>query len=87
MSTRNITITSKNQITLPIEYVRNLHLTRNRVLQIELRGGAIVLTPRPTLGDTMRRFWGKHHAQRPLSDEEIKQAVRTSSVERVAKSL
>jgi bifunctional DNA-binding transcriptional regulator/antitoxin component of YhaV-PrlF toxin-antitoxin module len=87
MSTRNITITSKNQITLPIDFVRNMHLTRNRVLQIELRGKAIVLTPQPMLGDTMRQFWGKHNAKRPLSDDEIKQAVRTSSVERIAKGL
>jgi hypothetical protein len=87
MSTRNITITSKNQITLPIEYVRSMHLTRNRVLQVELRGGAIILTPQPTLNDTMRQFWSKHNAKRPLSDEEIKQAVRTSSVEKISKSL
>lgn len=87
MSAKNITITSKNQITLPAEYVRDLQLTRNRVLHVELRGRAIVLTPQPALADTMRQFWGKHKAKQPLTDEEIKQAVRASSVARVAKTL
>lgn len=87
MTSKNITITSKNQITLPIEYVRKMHLERSRVLQVELRGKTIVLTPQPALADTMRQFWGKHKAKRPLTDEEIKQAVRTSSAERAAKNL
>jgi hypothetical protein len=82
MQTKNITITSKNQVTLPIDYVRSMCLTKNRVLQVELRGKSIVLTPQPTLGDTIRQFWGKHHAKHPLTDEELKQAIRTSSVGR-----
>lgn len=87
MQTKNITITSKNQITLPIEYVRNMRLAQNRVLQVELRGKSIVLTPQPTLGDSMRQFWGKHHAKRPLTDEELKQAIRTSSVKGITKTI
>lgn len=86
MQTKNITITSKNQITLPIEYIRNMHLVQNRVLKVELRGKALILTPQPALGDTMRQFWGKHHAKRPLTDDELKQAVRTSSVTRSTKT-
>jgi len=64
-----------------------MRLARNRVLQAELRGGAIVLTPQPALGDTMRQFWGKHKADRPLSDDELKQAIRDSPVGRVSKSV
>ncbi len=75
MTIKNITITSKNQITLPAEYVRNMRLARNRVLQAELKGRVIVLTPQPALGDIMRQFWGKHHAKRSLTDEEIKQII------------
>ena len=86
MNAKNITITSKNQVTLPAEYVRDLQLARNRVLQVELRGKTIVLTPQPTLIDTMRQFWGKHHATHSLTDEEIKQAVQASSVARVTKT-
>lgn len=63
-----------------------MRLTRSRVMQVELRDGALVLTPQPVLGDTMRQFWGKHNAKRPLTDEEIKQAVRASSVARITKT-
>ncbi len=87
MKTKKLTITSKNQITLPIEYVRKMQLTRNRVLQVELRGGAIVLTPQPALGETMRQFWGKHKLDRPLGSNELKQAVRDSAVERLSRDI
>ena len=87
MTPRNITVTSKNQITLPAEYVRRIGLDRNRVMRAELRGDAIVLTPQATLGDSMRQFWGKHQAKRPLTDEEIKQAVRSSATGRLTKDL
>ncbi len=87
MNTRNITVTSKNQITLPADYVRQVGLTRNRVMRAELRGDAIVLTPQATLGNSMRQFWGKHQAKRPLTDEEIKQAIRSSSTARLTKNI
>jgi AbrB family looped-hinge helix DNA binding protein len=85
MTTKNVTVTTKNQITIPAEYVRSLHLAQGRVLRVELHGGTIVLTPQPALGDTMRQFWGKHKAKRPLTDEEIKQAVRSRAA-RVTKN-
>ena len=87
MKTKKITVTSKNQITLPIEYVRKMNLTRNRVLQAELRDGAIVLTSQPALGNTMRQFWRKHRVDRPLSDDELKRAVRDSSAERLSRDI
>jgi bifunctional DNA-binding transcriptional regulator/antitoxin component of YhaV-PrlF toxin-antitoxin module len=87
MNTKNVTITSKNQVTLPADYVRKMQLARNRVLKAELRGRVIVLTPQPALGATMQQFWGKHQAHRPLSDDELKQAVRTSSIERLSRDL
>lgn len=79
MRTKNVTITSKNQVTLPADYVRKLQLARSRVLSVELKGEAIVLTPRPTLASTMQRFWGRHHAARPATDEELRQAARTAA--------
>lgn len=82
MSTKNVTVTSKNQITLPIDFVRSLRLSRTRMLRAELHAGTITLTPQPGLKDTMRRFWGKHHAVRPLTDTEITQAVREHSAAR-----
>ncbi len=86
MSTRNVTITSKNQITLPTEYVKALHLSRSRVLEAEVQDGRIILSPQPVLSDKMKQFWGRHSAGHPLTDDEIKQAVRTASAERAAKN-
>ncbi|HVC36663.1 MAG TPA: AbrB/MazE/SpoVT family DNA-binding domain-containing protein [Candidatus Dormibacteraeota bacterium] len=85
MSTRNVTITSKNQITLPSEYVKALHLSQSRVLGAEVLDGRIVLSRQPALGDAMKQFWGKHSAKHPLTNNELKRAIRTSSKERTAK--
>lgn len=87
MKTKDISITSKNQITLPTEYVRIMQLARNRVLRAEIRKGSIVLTPQPTLSHKMQQFWGKHSAKRPLTDEELKQATRSVAAARAAKSI
>ncbi|MEO7364519.1 MAG: AbrB/MazE/SpoVT family DNA-binding domain-containing protein [Candidatus Saccharimonadales bacterium] len=78
MITKNVTITSKNQITLPSEYVNLLQLAQNRVLLAELRGGKIILSPQPDLAEAMQQFWGKHSAKRPLTESELKLAVRSS---------
>jgi antitoxin component of MazEF toxin-antitoxin module len=86
MTTRNVTMTSKNQITLPSDYVKTLHLTRSRVLQVHLQDGKIVLSPQPALGDVMKQFWDKHSAKQALSEAELKQAVRTSSAARASKT-
>lgn len=85
MNTRSVTVTRKNQITLPAEYVKALHLSQSRVLNAEVQGGRIVLSPQPILSDTMKQFWGKHSANRPLTDDEIKQAIRASSAERAVR--
>ena len=85
MSTRNVTITSKNQITLPSEYVKALHLSQSRVLRAEVLDGRIMLSPQPDLGDAMKQFWGKHSAKHPLTNNELKGAIRTSSAERATR--
>lgn len=85
MAIKNVTITSKNQITIPSEYVKLLQLTQSRVLRADLDDGKIVLTPQPALGDVMQQFWGKHSAKQALTEAEITQAVRTISAERSSK--
>ncbi len=87
MSTQNITITSKNQITLPSEYVKALRLTKSRIMEAEIKDGKIVLSPQPALGAVMKKFWGKHHAQHAVSDGELKRAIRQRSAEKAAKAL
>ena len=85
MAIKNVTITSKNQITIPSAYVKLLQLTQSRVLRADLDDGKIVLTPQPALGDVMQQFWGKHSAKQALTEAEITQAVRTISAERSSK--
>jgi len=87
MESRDITITSKNQITLPAHFVRKMHLDRNRVIHAEIRDGSIVLTPQPTLASSMQRYWGKHHAGQPLTEDELKEAIRSSATDRLTKSI
>jgi bifunctional DNA-binding transcriptional regulator/antitoxin component of YhaV-PrlF toxin-antitoxin module len=82
MSTKNVTVTSKNQVTLPSEYVKVLNLAQSRVLQAEVQEGKIILTPQPALSIAMKKFWSKHNANRALTNEEIKQATRTIAAER-----
>jgi bifunctional DNA-binding transcriptional regulator/antitoxin component of YhaV-PrlF toxin-antitoxin module len=86
MTTKNVTITSKNQITLPSEYVNLLQLTQNRVLRADLHDGKIILSPQPDLGEAMQKFWSKHNVQQPLTEVELKQAVRSSAAKRVSKA-
>ena len=85
MNTRNMTLTSKNQITIPAGYVKALRLGQNRVLRAELRDETVVLTPHPILSDEMQKFWGKHSAKRLFTDAEIKQAVRSVVAKKAAK--
>ena len=60
-------------------------LPRNPVLLAELQGETT--TPQPAPASTMRRFWNKHHAKRPLTDKELKDAARTSATKKLRKNL
>ena len=86
MISKNVTITSKNQITLPADYVKQLNLAKNRVLRAEVHGESIILSLQPTLRDSMQKYWDKHNAAHPLTDEEIKKAIRARSVEQITKN-
>jgi bifunctional DNA-binding transcriptional regulator/antitoxin component of YhaV-PrlF toxin-antitoxin module len=86
MTTKNVTITSKNQITLPSEYVNALQLSQNRVLRADLHDGKIILSPQADLGEAMRQFWDKHSVKRPLTEAELQLAVRSSATKRASKA-
>lgn len=80
MTSKSVTITSKNQITLPAEFVRNLNLTKSRKLSLQRRGNTLILKPQiadDILG-RMQKHWKHQAAKRPLSDKELKQAIRDS---------
>jgi bifunctional DNA-binding transcriptional regulator/antitoxin component of YhaV-PrlF toxin-antitoxin module len=86
MKIRNVTITSKNQITLPSEYVKSLGLNKSRVLRSELKEGKIVLTPQAPLNDVMKQFWSKHSVHKTVSDKELKQAAHEIASKRATRT-
>ncbi len=75
-----VTITSKNQITLPAQYVRKLKLTRNRTLKVTEKRGVLELKPQPSFEEVMAPIWKEMKKQlkgkKPLTDEELNQAIR-----------
>jgi len=80
MTSKNVTITSKNQITLPAEYVRELHLAKSRKLSVQRHGNALILKPQTAddILEKLQKHW-KHQAnKRPLSEAELKRAIRDS---------
>lgn len=77
MNRLNVTITSKNQITLPAEYVRQMGLSKNRRLNVRQRGDELVLKPEDDIEKHFQKLW----AQLPKvagtkSDAELKRATR-----------
>jgi bifunctional DNA-binding transcriptional regulator/antitoxin component of YhaV-PrlF toxin-antitoxin module len=82
MNTKEITVTSKNQVTIPAEYVRKLGLAKNRVLKASIKGDTIFLTAEPALSTQMQKYWDKHRAAKPLDDAALKRAIRTSAAKR-----
>ncbi len=57
MTTKNITITSKNQITIPADIVRKLQLNKYRQLTIHRRGDELILKAQPDLEKQLSDIW------------------------------
>lgn len=75
-----VTLTSKNQLTLPAELVRQLGLTRNRKLRVERQGDTLMLTMQKDFDaqiDDIQQL-AKPYVKRALSDAELK-AARTEA--------
>lgn len=84
---KTVTLTSKNQITIPAEIVRQLKLDKTRKLVIEVEKDRLVLKRQKDLEE----IWADFHTQikpqiiRPLSDEEIRRARQEAHEERVGR--
>ena len=57
MTTKSIAITSKNQITIPAEIVRELKLDKSRRLTIRKRGDELILKAQPNLEEKLSDIW------------------------------
>jgi len=89
MKTVKATITSKNQLTLPAKLVRKYNLDKNRLVVITEKKNSIEIRPQPSLEERMRPHWEKFRATRPnikpLSEKQLKQAIRESVAEGATK--
>ncbi|HLA49439.1 MAG TPA: AbrB/MazE/SpoVT family DNA-binding domain-containing protein [Candidatus Saccharimonadales bacterium] len=86
---KTITLTSKNQITIPAELVRQLKLDKNRRLEVEKRGKTIMLTPEISVEERLEAHWAKmsKYIKRSLSDEDIRRAREEAHEERADRLL
>lgn len=80
-----VTLTSKNQVTIPVAAVRRLGLDASRRLTVEERAGEIVLKPELPIEKRFEKLWAanKPLVKRALSDDELrggKQAAREEHV-------
>lgn len=80
MNTYTVTITSKNQITLPIHLVRKFNLQKGQKLQVDSEGSSIKLKKQPSLEETMAPFHAeiakKLKGKKPPTNEELSRAAR-----------
>lgn len=77
--TATIKITSKHQLTVPAQAVRQLHLSAGDFLHYELRGNTLILKPRPSVGQRLQTVWQQNAKTNRgvASDASIKQTLGT----------
>ena len=80
MNAQEITLTSKNQITIPAKIAKSIGLSKGSILHITSKGNQIILTKDQGLSSLMPKYW--RQTKVVLSDQEIKLAVRQSAVRR-----
>jgi bifunctional DNA-binding transcriptional regulator/antitoxin component of YhaV-PrlF toxin-antitoxin module len=77
MTTKSVTITSKNQITIPAYLVREMQLSTHRRLSIRKQGNELILKPEPALQDQLQKIWKQLPTFKgTISDEELKRTTR-----------
>ena len=77
---KDLTITSKNQITIPVSFVKKLNLSNGRSLQAYLQGDSIILKSNNNLKSDMQKFWPKRQTNVSLNDEQLKLATKQAVV-------
>ena len=83
MTTGIITLTSKNQISLPAAYVRKINLAPSRRFTYRQRGDEIILKPEPSLHEALEELRSKLSKPIPsLTAEELNQEIRNSYADR-----
>lgn len=84
MAYKEITVTSKNQITIPSAFAEELKISKGMVLTANIQGNKIILTQPSKLSTRMKQFWGKRTKNVHLNDDELKSAIKKSAIKRVS---
>ena len=73
----SVSLTSKNQITLPIALVRQAALNKGTRFSARLENGAIVLQPQTDIRTTIKDIQADMRllVKKPLSDNELQKAL------------
>lgn len=86
-----ISLTSKNQITIPAKLVRELGFDKTRRLRVEKRGKAVTLTAEPVVEAQFDQLWSDMAPKiKPLPAADLgraKAGAWSSAVRRKAKKL
>jgi bifunctional DNA-binding transcriptional regulator/antitoxin component of YhaV-PrlF toxin-antitoxin module len=77
---KDLTITSKNQITIPVSFVKKLNLSNGRSLRAYLQGDSIILKSNNNFKSDMQKFWSKRQTNVSLNDEQLKLATKQAVV-------
>ena len=85
MNTYTVTITSKNQITLPAKLVRQMKLEKNKHLEVTERKGEIIMSVKPSLKERMQKYKTMHHAKQPVTDEKLCEGLARIVAEKATK--
>ncbi len=85
MNIYTLTVTSKNQVTLPADVVRQLSIARNRKMELRVEGDSLRLTPRRSLQEAMKKYKDRHHAKAALASEDIQKATAAIIAEKAAR--
>lgn len=75
---QSVSISSKNQLTIPSVFSKALNLKRGQRLVVEKVGNSLVFTPAEVL---VRRLSGAIQSTKPISNNELEQMIEAAKQE------
>ena len=69
---QTVSLSSKNQVTIPSVFAKALNLKRGQRLVVELQGNSLVFTPPEEL---VLRLSGIIQSKKPISNEELERII------------
>ncbi len=80
-------LTAKNQTTIPKAVVEALQIKPSSLLMYEIEpDGRVVLTAKSATFEALADSFPAKRSRKPVSDEQLKEAVRTGAAQRFRKS-